>query len=204
MDHPLQPVPCLHRPEPDGAIRFRPLRQLALLLLVFAWSSVELRAQVSREYDLKAAFLYNFTAFVTWPEGALPSPEIPFVIGVLGHDPFGAALDEIVAGEKVGSHALTVRRLEHLDQAADCQILFVSASEARRVPDILKHTANRPVLTVSDLPDFARAGGVVGFSTENNQLRLHINAASARRAGLTVSSKLLRLARVIDADPPNS
>ena len=175
-------------------------RHFFLLLAGFAsWlSTVEtLCAQLPREYDVKAVFLYNFASFVTWPDSAFPDADAPFVIGVLGHDPFGQVLDEVVAAEKAKNRPLTVRRVSRVDDAAGCHILFVSASESRRVPEILRKQAGKPSLLVGDFPGFAEAGGMVGFRMEGSRLKLDINVEAARAADLVISSKLLRVARVI-------
>lgn len=152
-------------------------------------------AQSSREYDLKAVFLYNFATFVEWPERAFSGPEDPIVIGVLGEDPFGPALDEVVAGERVKGRPLVVLRCDTLAQAKACHILFISASERERLATVLRETAGRPILTVGDVPRFVDTGGLVGFSS-GPRLQLHINAAAARERGLVISSKLLRVAVV--------
>jgi hypothetical protein len=156
-----------------------------------------LGAQASREYDLKAVFLFNFATFVEWPKEALPEGR-PFVIGILGRDPFGTALDEVVAGEKIGQSPLEVRRCRSVEEARECQIVFISSSEAARLPAILADLRSRPVLTVADMGHFLEAGGIIAFSTEA-RIQLHVNPAAARRAGLAISSKLLRVAKVVDA-----
>ena len=158
--------------------------------------------QASREYSVKAAFLYNFATFVEWP-APLPPAGAPFVIGVLGDDPFGATLDEIVAGERVAGHPMVVRRFSRAEDVHSCQILFISASESHRLPEILRRFEGQPVLTVSDLPGFAGAGGGIQFITDT-RVGIIIDPAALRAAGLGVSSKLLRLARVVreGAAPP--
>lgn len=166
------------------------------LLVLALGLAIPLAGQPSREYDLKAVFLYNFVTFVDWPKEAL-ADRPAFVIGVLGEDPFGRALDEVVAGEKFHHLPLQVRRCRTLEEARSCQILFISASEAARLSAILQDLRGRPVLTVADMPQFLPAGGIIAFSTEA-RIQLHVNAAAARRAGLVVSSKLLRVSKVVD------
>ncbi|HEX2861806.1 MAG TPA: YfiR family protein [Lacunisphaera sp.] len=156
-------------------------------------------AQVSREYDLKAAFLYNFITFTEWPADAFHSSESPYVVGVVGEDPFGSALDEIVNGERIKGRPLVVRRFRRLDDLHNCHILFISSSEARRLPDTLRRLRGRPVLTVSDMPGFTAAGGGIGF-TSTTKIGLNINPGALRDANLVVSSKLLRLARLTEAE----
>lgn len=182
-------------PAPSPTSPSRALRAWAWLALALGLAG-SLAAQASREYDLKAVFLYNFVTFVDWPKDALPAQQ-PFVIGILGQDPFGAALDEVIAGEKFHNVPLQVRRCRTVEEARACQIVFISASEAARLPAILQDLKGRPVLTVGDTPQFLAAGGIIAFSTEA-RVQLHVNAAAARRAGLAISSKLLRVAKVVD------
>lgn len=156
-------------------------------------------AAPTREYDLKAVFLFNFVTFVDWPPGALPEKG-PFTIGILGEDPFGRTLDEVIAGEKARGMALQARRCQTVEEARQCQILFISSSEAERLPSILQALRGRPVLTVADMPRFIESGGMITFFTDA-RVQLHINPAAAQRAGLTVSSKLLRVAKVVEATP---
>ncbi len=154
-------------------------------------------AQVLREYDLKAAFLYNFITFTDWPDASFPSPESPYVIGIVGDDPFGFALDEIVNGERIKGRPLAVRRFKRLDELRHCHILFISASESRRLADCLRRLKGQPILTVSDMAGFTAAGGGIGF-TPAPRIGLTINPAALRDANLVVSSKLLRLAQLTE------
>ena len=149
------------------------------------------------EYQVKAVFLFNFSRFVDWPEQAFKSPTDPFTIGVLGADPFGPRLDEAVRGEHIGGHALTVRRFDSADQVDDCQILFIDRSQAPQLDQILKVLKHRGTLTVSEIEGSAQRGVMVEFVTESNRIRLKINADAAHAAGLSISSKLLRLADIV-------
>lgn len=169
-------------------------RWLALFLVVTTAGRVT--AQPSREYDLKAAFLYNFAAFVDWPPQAFEDAQAPFVIGVIGADPFGPVLDELVRGERAKDRPLVVRRLNELHEIRGCHILFISRTERYRLYDILWHTRGHAILTVSDLPGFTSAGGMIGFRTEQQRIVLQVNPAAAAAAELVISSKLLRVARV--------
>jgi len=188
------------RPRPN-LLRLRLAALLALGWFLPAWSFA---AAPPRDYDIKAAFLFNFASFVEWPDAAFADGSSPLVIGVLGDDPFGRILEEIVTGEKINGHPLTVRRLAspQLKEATACHILFISRSEARRVRTILQQLRGHPVLTVADLPNFLDAGGAIGFATEG-RVRLMINPTAVRSARLNVSSKLLRLAEVVDKEIPS-
>lgn len=190
---------------PSGTLRVpvpRGWRRGALvLLLLFAgwWDGGQpLCAQASREYDLKAVFLYNLASFVDWPEAAFESPTSPFVIGVIGDDPFGRVLDEIVANEYVGKRPFEVRRFRRSDDPSRCHVLFIASSESRRMRDVLRRVRGRPVLTVGDVPGFAEGGGMIGFATDEDHLQLFINPEATRESQLSLSSKLLEVARIVD------
>jgi hypothetical protein len=147
--------------------------------------------------QLEAVFLFNFSQFVEWPSQAFPDTRAPVVIGVLGSDPFGATLDEIVRGESVNGRALAVRRFQSVEEVNDCHILFIGRSETVRLREILQRLKGRSILTVGDMDDFARAGGMIRFLLVENKIRLRINVEAARAAGLTISSKLLRPAQIV-------
>jgi hypothetical protein len=160
---------------------------------------VAAQAMPTPEYQVKAAFLYQFTQFVEWPASAFPSGQAPLVIGVLGDDPFGAYLDEIVSGEVANGHPIVVQRYRQAEEVAPCHILFVSRSEEHRLEEIFSHVGGRPLLTVGDADDFARAGGMIQFVTDEGRIRLRVNADAARLANLTISSRLLSLAEIVTA-----
>lgn len=159
----------------------------------------KLNAQTaSREYTVKAVFLFNFTQFVNWPPSSFSHQRAPFIIGIYGGDPFGTELDETVAGEQVNGHPVVVQRLNNINEARRCHILFINQREARNVVDILAQLGNESVLTVSDFPGFARSGGMVNFMNVSNKIKLQINPAAAKSADLAISSKLLRLADIVE------
>jgi len=170
------------------------------LMAACAWP-VTAAATAAPEYQLKAVFLFNFTQFVEWP-AAPGAPNTPFVVGVLGEDPFHEALDQTLSGETVNGRPLVLQRYARLEDVGDCQILFVSKSQAGQLDTVLSQLRDRPILTVSDLGDFAGHGGTIEFVTVNNRLRLRINAQSAALARLTISSKLLQLADIVTTQPP--
>ncbi len=149
------------------------------------------------EYQVKAVFLYNFAQFVEWPARAFPARNSPLVIGVLGKDPFGAYLDELVKGESIAGRPIVVRRFREPDEAGECHILFVSSSETGRMEKIVTALQGRSILTVSDAENFTRAGGMVRFVTESGKLRMRINDGEARASGVIISSKILRAATIV-------
>jgi YfiR/HmsC-like len=161
------------------------------------WALSSLACAAPTPPELEAVFLFNFSQFVDWPPQAFADANAPIVIGVLGSDPFGATLDEVVRGETVKGRALIVRRFRSIEELTDCQILFVSRSERARLEPILQALKGRSVLTVSDLEDFAQEGGVICFVLVESKIRLRVNLGAARAAGLTLSSKLLRPAQIV-------
>lgn len=169
----------------------------ALLLLLLPGPEAPAQTAPSREYQIKAVFLFNFAQFVEWPPRAFPDAQAPLVIGVLGEDPFGAFLDETVRGEKMDNRPLVVRRYRRAEDIENCHVLFISRSESGRLEPIIAHLKNRSVLTVCDTEGFAKRGVMIRFLTENNKIRLRINLDAAKAAGLAISSKLLRPAEII-------
>ena len=150
----------------------------------------------SREYRIKAAFIYNFAKFTHWPDSSFPDVTAPLEFCVFGEDPFGGALNSI-AGKTIRGRKVAVRRVTSVEDGAGCHLLFISASELPRLGVILETLTGRPVLTVADMPDFARAGGIISLKTnEQDRLRFEINTGIAKRAGLRISSKLLSLAEI--------
>jgi hypothetical protein len=148
-----------------------------------------------RGYDLKAALLLNLSRFVEWPATAFARPEAPFVIGILGDDPFGPSLDELVRPEKCGERVIRIERYRNVDAAQNCQILFVSSSEEAEFPRIFRVLRARPVVTVGDALDFDTRGGMIRFvDGAGGRVQLRINHDAVQAAGLTMSAKLLRLA----------
>lgn len=151
-----------------------------------------------KEYQVKAAFLFNFAQFVDWPETAFPQGDTPLTIGVLGEDPFGGALDEIVRGEQVHGRTLRIQHYRRVEDAAGCHVLFISRSESARLEQIVGSLRGRSILTVGDSENFVRRGGMIGLLNERNKIHLRINRDLAAGAGLTISSKLLRVAEIVN------
>lgn len=150
-----------------------------------------------KEYQIKAAFLFNFAQFVEWPESVFTSSDAPFCVGVLGDDPFGSALDDAVHGEAIGSHKMSVQRSRQMADLKNCQMIFVSKSEKDRLPGILAAVGSRPVLMVGDVSDFARSGGEINFYLEGAKVRFEINPGAAQSCGLKFNAQLLSLGRIV-------
>ena len=150
----------------------------------------------AEEYQIKAAFLYNFIKYVTWPSGAFPAADSPYVIGVVGKDPFGDRLDEL-ARQSLKGRLLKIVRLDSGAPLVSCHLLFVPDSEKKKWDQIFNRLGTAPVLTVGEGDRFALSGGVINFYTENNRVRFEINVDAARRAELTIDSAMLNLAKLV-------
>jgi hypothetical protein len=154
----------------------------------------------SSEYLIKAGFIYNFAKLVEWPTISFAQPDSPIVIGILGEDPFGATLDKIVADKKINGRGLAVKRVKwsrDLKDLKDCNILFVSASEKEHIESVIDAMKGLPILTIGDAPGFAKRGGVMNFVLEDNKVRFEVNVEAAKHADLTISSRLLTLAKIV-------
>jgi hypothetical protein len=148
--------------------------------------------------EVQAAFLCSFAEFVEWPDRR---PEAPVAILVLGDDPFGSLLERTVESRPLQTKPIEIRRSRRLEDARGAQIVFVSGSERERVDEVLHSLAGSSVLTVSDLPGFARRGGIIGFVLEQRHVRFEINQRAAEGVGLRISSRLLTLAHIVETAP---
>jgi hypothetical protein len=174
-------------------------RQTAIALLCIVCIVLTVRIapsedRIVREYDLKAAFIYNIVKFVDWPEISLNDSELR--IGILGTDPFGTSIDAL-KGKMVGKRRIIVQRSHNLQALKRCDVLFISRSEAGQVEWIARNASSRNILTIGDTTGFANRGIIVNFFLEQKKLRFEINAEAARRAGLAISSQVLRLGRLL-------
>lgn len=154
------------------------------------------QAEIPREYQIKAAFLYNFPQFVNWPDSAFADARAPLVIGVVGNDPFDGFLDNLVKSALVNAHPIQVRRCSRWEEATACQVVYLSAAKPEAMRAMLRGLGGKPILTVGDTPAFLSEGGMIRLVDENNKMRLRINLAAAKAAKLAISSKLLRRAEI--------
>jgi len=170
---------------------------VAAILCAFA-VACSVSAQVFREYDLKALFLYNFPQFVEWPPESFPDAETPLVLSIVGKDRVGKALDELTRNETGKRRKMTISRVRDLAEALNCHIVFIDKSEAVSLKQILDKFHGKPVLTVSDMDGFTARGGMIQFITDakEKRIRLRINVAAVKAANLSISSKLLKLAEI--------
>jgi hypothetical protein len=175
------------------------IRLLAAAVLILCAMPVlcvaqpETARQAPTEYQVKAAFLYNFAKFVEWP----PEPneqKAPLAICVFGRDPFDGALERVTQGKTIDGRRIVIRRTRDIAIARSCQILFVSLSEAGRMAELFEALRDTSILSVSEIPRFCRAGGVIAFEMEGQRVRFRVNVNAASRVRLKISSKLLQLA----------
>jgi hypothetical protein len=153
--------------------------------------------QTPTEYQVKAAYVFNFLKFVEWPGDPAKEFQGPWVIGVVGDNPIGQELPRLVAGKTVEGRALQVKIFQPAEDLRGCHILFISASESKRLPSILASLRGSSVLTVADMQHFLDSGGMFQFVIEDGSVRLAIDVGATSRARLKVSSKLLSLARMV-------
>ncbi len=176
------------RPRSEILVFF--LLLLACFFARFAHAEPELKPT---QYEVEAAYLFNFGKFVVWP-GTTHTSQAPFLICVLGDDPFGPVLDRTIAGETVGGRPVRDKRIARPQDATGCSILYISSSESARLSNILPAIHEASVLTVSDIPDFVQRGGMIQFVLRDGRVRFEVNLSSTQSNGLSMSSELLKVA----------
>lgn len=193
-------------PVPDERAQGKPERRfnrrdwlfgMTCLWLAGAWAAAADIGPAAGEYQVKATFIYNFTKFTDWPSSAFASSNAPIVIGIVGEDPFGKTMDDVVRGEALGGRPFVVKRLRADEDLRSCHLLFISRSEKERLPAVLSQLKGSSVLTVSEINGFAERGGMVNLTLANKSVKVEINQTAAEQAGLQISAKLLKLARLV-------
>jgi hypothetical protein len=177
------------RASSPAGVRFWTLLALFVLLGV-----PDALAEISREYQLKAVFLFNFAQFTDWPPGAFADEKAPIILGVLGNDPFGTTLSDTIKDETVQGHPLRVEHYRRAEDIKTCHILFISQSETRHAEEVVSRLKGKPTLTVADAEGPATKEVMIRFIVENNKVHFRINQQAAASANLTLSSRLLRVA----------
>lgn len=175
------------------------LRRVAAiaLLTVGLWAPVHATGQRALEYEVKAAYLYNIVNFVTWPPDAFESPTDPVRVCIDGADPFGPLLDRSIQGTAAGQRPMQAVRVDDVDGLAKCQLIFVPGGNTERIDQAVRASAQHPILTVGESPDFLRRGGMIAFVIDGGRVRFDINQTAAAAHGLTLSSRLLQVARTV-------
>jgi hypothetical protein len=193
MAKPL-PARC---PSPTLAIAFA-----GILSVLILWSSAVCAAdERSREFQIKAAFVFNFAKFLEWPAGRFAGPEQPITIGVLGETPLAAELESLVKDRRINGRAVLVRSASSLDDLRDLHLLFVGANCDHALKSIQAAAKDRGVLTVGETPAFEAAGGMITFRIEGDKVRFAINISAAEQARLKISAQLQQLATVVHRAP---
>jgi hypothetical protein len=183
-----------------------PACRLRLTMVVLGWALFAFPCSWAQrpkptDYQVKAAYLYNFGRFIEWPR-VVTAKSGPFTVCVLGQDPFGSTLDATMAGETIAGRNVVAKRISTPEESVNCQILFLSAAEAGRLNKIMEGLDKAAVLTVSDMPQFAQRGGMIQFVLEGNRVRFEVNLIATQHAGLTLSSDLLRVATAVRRNSP--
>jgi YfiR/HmsC-like len=155
----------------------------------------------TREYEIKAAFLFHFAQFVEWPEETFKDAGSPLIFCTLGEDPFHGALDVSLNGKTIDARSLRVLHLKPSQSVQVCQVLFLGAAENKLIPAAMSELKGKPVLTVGETEHFVLDGGMIGFSLDENKIRFAINLQAAGKAKLKISSKLLSLAKAVIGTP---
>jgi hypothetical protein len=176
-----------------------PIAAAFLLWSIAAAAAAESAA--SKEYQIKAAFLFKFARFVEWPPSSFAQSDSPLCIGILGEDPFGSTLDDMLRGEEVRGRPLITRRSGQVEDLTGCHIVYISSSEAPRIGTILTKLSSEPVLTVSDIDGFADRGGCIRLGVDGNKIRFDINPPVLQQHRLKAVAQLLSLGKVVTTDP---
>ncbi len=150
------------------------------------------------EYEIKAAFLYNFAKFIEWPEEMFADTDSPFIFGILGDDPFGQVLEQTIGSKFIQGRSLEIVRFKQYEEIKYCHILFINFSEYGHIKEIFKHIDLLGILTIGDEEGFAEQGGIINFYMEDDKVCLCINPNAAERARLKISSKLLNVAQIVN------
>jgi len=169
-----------------------------LILPAVTASTTPARAQGKPplEYQIKAAFLFNFTRFIHWPASAYASADAPFVIGIVGDNPFGNYLNDLVIGEQADGHSIIIRHYPDGVDISGCQLLFINTSSPAKLKALLSSAVQQNTLTVSDVNNFINLGGMVRFFKEDNRIKMEVKLAAVKAAQLEISAKLLQVAKV--------
>jgi hypothetical protein len=180
-----------------GLALLRLLRRLSAgVVLAGLVAPADAFAQPS-EYAIKAEFIERFTRFVDWPESAFSAPDAPFVLCLMGENPFGDYLDRLARERKIKDRKVRLLRPAKPSELDACHLVFIAASESARTAAVVARTQGKPILTIADTPGLAQAGVLINFFLEQDLVRFEINLDEVRRSGLTFSAKLLKLARVV-------
>jgi YfiR/HmsC-like len=183
---------------------------LPLILLAAIAPQAHAQDTDSSEYLIKAGFVYNFASLVQWPSISFSQADSPIVIAVLGEDRFGSTLDRVLQGKKIDGHPFVIKRLRSVSELVksvgnpkECQILYVSAAAMPHLSEAIQTVRGLPILTIGEMPGFAKSGGIINLVLEDNRVRFEVNVKAAKNADLNISSRLLALARIVQPPEPD-
>jgi hypothetical protein len=171
--------------------------KLFLIRVALCSVAITAQAQSATEYQVKAAFLFNFAKFVEWPPESFPVADAPLEICVLGQDPFDRDFEQLIVEKTVNGHRIEVVHPDGLPQARACHILFIASTEKPQIRQILLGVKGASVLTVGDTPGFAQLGGTINFVLDENRVRFEINLKAAELSHLKLSARLLTVAKLV-------
>ena len=185
-------------PQTFGAAVLRAIA-LALACLVALSGDAQPQPAPPTQYDVEAVYLYNFAKFVRWPLG---TQRDAMTVCVAGQKVYSDTLTRIVAGERIDERPLSVRSVERPEEMAGCDILFIGLSAKNRLDSLLAPTANKPILTVSDIPGFLDKGGMIQFVVSDSRVRFAVDLRPVQGSGISLSSELLKVAVKVSGNPP--
>ena len=184
-----------------GIQRWRRMLLAMLWVAAAVHPPAQAQTETPSEYDVKAAFLYNFVKFVQFPPSSTPPAGTAIELCIYGDDPFGSALDKVIAGKSIDGHSLATRRVANASELKSCQVIFIAARDKSRVAELLESARGSSALLVGETAKFAEMGGHIQFTRDGSKVRFAINPDAAARSGLEISSKLLALASIVHDKP---
>jgi hypothetical protein len=171
------------------------------LIVLFALAFIKAKGQQYTEYDLKAAYVYNFSKFVNWPSSAFETESSPFIITVFGDNPITPVLHKALKSKNIKGREIKIRVIYAVEEIGETHILFVSRNNQGQLDNIIDICENRPILVVGDvIENFCQSGGIINFTAKSSKYRFEINNQSAQSSNLRISSKLLALSRIISSE----
>lgn len=171
---------------------------LSILFLCGTVSIQALQAPQYTEYEVKAAYIFNFTKFINWPKTTFSLSNPPFVVGIYGDDPFGLILVKFFEGRTIKGRKLIIEHYYKPEDINNCNVLFISKINKLELTDVINVVQEKSILTIGDnIQEFCESGGMINFTKQYSKHRFEINNNAANKADLTISSKLLSLAKII-------
>jgi len=176
-------------------------RIIHIWLIILVFTAVSAKAQQFTEYEVKAAYIFNFTKFIKWPASSFDNSTSPYVLGIYGNDPFGSVIKKIIGTRQSNDRKWIVKYYSRPEQIKQCHILFITDINQSELRSLIMHLENKPILTVGDEIDkFCQQGGIINFTPKKSPKRFEINNKAAKNARLSISSKLLMLSKIITTD----